>query len=133
MNFSKISANDRLALGAGAVIVVTALLSISNEWGLLMVLSLAAGLGAIALVLQPQLAPERTLPMAKGMALLGLGGIAAIATGLTALDWLGWIVDHMMRFDTIQFIAGLAAAFVLLFAGFVGFQSEQKAVAPPAI
>jgi hypothetical protein len=133
VNFSKISANDRLALGAGAVIVVTALLSISNEWGLLMVLSLAAGLGAIAIVLQPHLAPERTLPMTKGMALLGLGGIAAIATGLTAIDWLGWIVDHMIRFDTIQFMAGLAAAFVLLFAGFVDFQAEREVATPPAI
>jgi hypothetical protein len=133
VNFSKISANDRLALGTGAVIVVTALLSISNEWGLLMVLSLAAGLGAIALVLQPQLAPERTIPMTKGMALLGLGGITAVATGLTALDWLGWIVDHMQRFDTIQFLAGLAAAFVLLFAGFVAFQAEREVVTPPAV
>src|SRR4030095_4715289 len=43
MDFSKLSQNDRIALGAAGVVVITALLSISNDWGALMFLSLGAG------------------------------------------------------------------------------------------
>jgi hypothetical protein len=132
MDFSKLSQNDRLTLGAGAVVVVTALLSLSNGWGALMVLSLAAGAGAIGLVLQPFFAPAVTLPLPKATALLGLGAVATVATGLSGLNWLGWILEHVARFDTIQFLAGFAAAVVLLVIGFQAFQSERPAVVPPA-
>ncbi|HEX5015132.1 MAG TPA: hypothetical protein VFV72_13355 [Candidatus Limnocylindrales bacterium] len=132
MDFSKLSQNDRITLGAGAVVVVTALLSITNEWGALMFLSLAAGSGAIALVLQPFFAPAVTLPVTKAMALFGIGAIATIATGLSGLNWLGWIIEHPLRFDTIQFLTGLAAAVVLLVIGFQAFQAERSAAIKPA-
>ena len=132
MDFSKLSQNDRITLGAGAVVVVTALLSIGNDWGALMFLSLAAGAGAIALVLQPFFAPQVVLPVTKAMALFGIGAVAAVATGLSGLNWLGWIVEHMARFDTIQFLVGLAAAIVLLVIGFQAFQAERTAAAKPA-
>jgi hypothetical protein len=132
MDFSKLSQNDRITLGAGAVVVVTALLSISNEWGALMFLSLAAGIGAIALVLQPFFAPQVTLPATKATVLLGLGAVATVATGLSGLNWLGWIVEHFARFDTIQFLTGLAAAVVLLVIGFQAFQAERTAAIKPA-
>lgn len=132
MDFSKLSQNDRITLGAGAVVVVTALLSISNEWGALMFLSLAAGVGAIALVLQPFFAPQVTLPATKATVLFGLGTVATIATGLSGLNWLGWIVEHFARFDTIQFLTGLAAAVVLLVIGFQGFQAERAGAIKPA-
>jgi hypothetical protein len=127
MDFTKLSQNDRITLGAAAVVVVTALLSISNDWGALMLLSLAAGAGAIAVIVQPIAAPAATLPVTRGVALLGLGAIATVATGLSGLNWLGWIVEHLASFDTIQFMTGFAAAVVVLFFGYTAFKAERDA------
>jgi hypothetical protein len=132
MDLSKLSQNDRVTLGVAGVVVVTALLSISNDWGALMVLSLAAGVGAIAVVLLPFVSPATTLPTTKGAALLGLGATATVATSLSGLNWLGYIVEHFAKFDTIQFLAGLAAAAVLLAIGLQAFQAERRVAVPPA-
>ena len=104
MDLSKLSQNDRITLGAAAVVAVTALLSISNAWGALMFLSLAAGVGAIAVILQPMLAPTVKLPVTKAQALVGLGGVATVATGLTALNWLEWIIEYFgdVRHDPVR-------------------------------
>ena len=133
MDLTKLSSNDRIALGAGGVVVVTALLSISNDWGALMFLSLAAGAGAIALVLQPLFAPTAAMPVTKGAALLGLGAMATVATGLSGLNWLGYILEHLARFDTIQFLTGLAAAAIVLAIGIQTFQAERAPATPPAV
>ena len=132
MDLSKLSANDRVALGAAGVVVITALLSISNDWGALMFLSLAAGAGVIGVVLLPFASPATTLPTTRGAALLGLGTVATVSTGLSGLNWIGYILEHMARFDTIQFLVGFAAAVVILGIGFVTFQAERRPVAPPA-
>jgi hypothetical protein len=132
MDLSKLSQNDRITLGAAATVAVTALLSISNAWGALMFLSLAAGVGAIAVILQPMLAPTVTLPVTKVQALLGLGGLATVATGLTALNWLGWIIEYPGKFDTIQFVVGLVAAIVLTVISFQAFKAERAATAASA-
>jgi hypothetical protein len=132
MDFSKLSQNDRITLGAATVVVITALLSIGNAWGAIMFLSLAAGAGAIVVVLQPIVAPTAVLPVTKGVALVGLGATATIATSLAGLNWIGYILEYLVRFDTFQFLAGLAAAAVLLVIGFQAFQSERTAALPPA-
>jgi hypothetical protein len=136
MDFSKLSQSDRVALGAAGVVVITALLSISNDWGALMFLSLAAGAGVIAVVLLPKLSPATSLPVSKGTAIFGLGAVASVATGLSGLNWLGWILEHVTRFDTIQFLVGFAAALVILAIGFQAFQAERTSAAaqqvPPA-
>ena len=132
MDFTKLSQNDRLTLGAGTVVVITALLSISNGWGALMFLSLAAGAGAIGVVLRPFFAPAVSRPATKGVTLLGLGAVATAATGLSGLNWLGWILEHIAKFDTIQFLTGLAAAVVLLVIGFQLFQAERTNAIKPA-
>jgi hypothetical protein len=133
MDLSTLQKSDRLALGAGAVVAITALLSIANEWGAAMALSLAAGAGAIGIVLQPRIAPTVTLPATKATLILGLGAAATLATGLVALDWIGWILEHPFRFDTIQFLLGLAAAVVVLSVGYDAFRAERARVTPPAI
>ena len=132
MDLSKLSQNDRITLGAAAAVAVTALLSISNDWGALMFLSLVAGAGAIAVILQPMLAPTVKLPVTKAQALVGLGGLATVATGLTALNWLGWIIEHPAKFDTIQFLVGLAAAIVLFVVSFQAFKAEREATTTQA-
>lgn len=133
MNLSTLGKTDRLALGAGTIIAITALLSIANEWGAAMALSLAAGAGAIGVVLQPRIAPTATLPASKAMLTLGFGAAATLATGLVALDWIGWILEHPFRFDTIQFLLGLAAAVALLALGYDAFRTERSRVTPPAV
>lgn len=133
MDLSTLQKSDRLVLGAGAVIAITALISIANEWGAAMALSLGAGAGAIGIVMQPRIAPTATLPATKATLLLGLGAAATLATGLVALDWIGWILEHPFRFDTIQFLLGLAAAIALLAIGYDAFRAERAQVTPPAI
>ena len=132
MDFSKLGQSDRLALGAGGVIVLTALLSLINGWGAAMVLSLAGGAAAIAIAVQPQLAPTATLPASKTVLLLGAGAVATLASGLVALDWMGWIVRHIVSFDTIQFMTGLVAAVALLAASYMSLQRERAMLVPPA-
>src|SRR5262245_28855852 len=132
MDFSKLGSNDRMALAAGVIVAVTGLISIANNWGLIMVVSLLAGLAGAYFVLQPQLAPAMRLPATKGMLLLGAGAVATIATGITAVDWLSWILGHLISFDTIQFIVGLIAAVVLLYAGWMAYSAERGTAAPAA-
>jgi len=122
MDFSTMSASGRSTLVAGAIVTVTALLSISNEWGLLMAVSLLGGIGAIAL----ELSPAINLPATRGVSALVLGGMATVATTLVAINWLGWIVEHLVSFDTIQFLTGLVAAVALLGIGSGRYQAERS-------
>ena len=89
MNFSALSANDRLAAIAAAIVTITGLISLNNDWGILMALSLLAGLGALVVVLLPVVAPTAKLPVSKGLALVALGGVATAAVLLTAFNWIG--------------------------------------------
>ena len=132
MDLSKLTQTERLILAAASVVVVTALLSLSNSWGLLMGLSLLGGLGAIAVVLQPQLAPGTRLPTTRAAALVALGAVTTVATFLTALNWVEWIFEHLGSFDTLQFLVGLGAAAIMLLLGFSAYQAERVAPAPPA-
>ena len=122
MDFSTMSASGRSTLVAGAIVTVTPLLSISNEWGLLMAVSLLGGIGAIAL----ELSPAINLPATRGVSALVLGGMATVATTLVAINWLGWIVEHLVSFDTIQFLTGLVAAVALLGIGSGRYQAERS-------
>jgi hypothetical protein len=126
MNFSTL--NGRATLVAGAIVTVTAILSIINEWGAVMALSLLAGIGAIAI----ELSPTMKLPAPRGLTLLALGATATMATSIAAIDWLGWIVGHLVSFDTIQFLVGFGAAVVLLASGYGRYQAERRSTASAA-
>lgn len=128
MDFSRTGAARPATLVAGAIVAVTAVLSITNEWGTVMVLSLVAGVATIAI----ELAPTLRLPAPRGLTMFGLGATATLATSFAAIDWLGWIAGHLFRFDTIQFLTGFAAAIVLLAIGFGRYQAERRASTPAA-
>ena len=124
--FSTLSANDRLAAVAAAVVIITGLISIATAWGPLVFISLAAGVGALFVVLQPQIAPAVKLPMTKGVLLLGLGAIATVVLLVVALVWIDYILTPpIFVFDTIQFFIGVVAAIVMLFAGWRAYQAEK--------
>lgn len=124
--FANLSANDRLAAVAAVVVIITGLISIATAWGPLVFLSLAAGVGALFVVLQPQIAPAVKLPMTKGVLLLGLGAIATVVLLVVALSWIDYILTPpIFVFDTIQFFIGVVAAVVLLYAGWRAYQAEK--------
>ncbi|MEX0630940.1 MAG: hypothetical protein WEE67_07520 [Chloroflexota bacterium] len=126
MNFSALNANDRLAAVAAVVVIITGLISIAQAWGPLVFLSLAAGVGVLFVVLQPQIAPAVKLPMTKGLLLLGLGAIATLVLLVVALSWIDYILTPpIFVFDTIQFFIGVVAAIVMLFAGWRAYQAEK--------
>jgi len=126
MNFSTLSANDRLAAIAAAIVVITGLISIAQDWGALVFLSLAAGVVALFVVLQPQIAPAVKLPMTKGVLLLGMGAISTLVLLVVALQWIDYILTPpIFVFDTIQYFIGVIAAVVLLFAGWRAYQAEK--------
>jgi hypothetical protein len=124
MEFST-SASRKATLVAGAIVAVTAVLSITNEWGTVMALSFVAGVAAVVI----ELAPSLKLPAARGVTMFALGGVATLATSVAAIDWLGWIAGHLFRFDTLQFLTGFAAAIVLLVVGFGRYQAERRSPA----
>ncbi|HUG95768.1 MAG TPA: hypothetical protein VMK30_06455 [Pleomorphomonadaceae bacterium] len=124
--FANLSANDRLAAVAAVVVIITGLISIATAWGPLVFLSLAAGVGALFVVLQPQIAPAVKLPMTKGVLLLGLGAIATVVLLVVALVWIDYILTPpIFVLDTIQFFIGVVAAVVLLYAGWRAYQAEK--------
>lgn len=124
--FANLSANDRLAAIAAVVVIITGLISIATAWGPLVFLSLAAGVGALFVVLQPQIAPAVKLPMTKGVLLLGLGAIATVVLLVVALVWIDYILTPpIFVLDTIQFFIGVVAAVVLLYAGWRAYQAEK--------
>jgi hypothetical protein len=136
MNVSTLSANDRLAAIAAAVVIITGLISIAQDWGALVFLSLAAGVVALFVVLQPQIAPAVKLPMTKGVLLLAMGAISTVVLLVVALQWMDYILTPpIFVFDTIQYFIGVIAAIVLLFAGWRAYQAEKGATplaGPPA-
>jgi hypothetical protein len=136
MNFSALSSSDRLAAIAAAVVIITGLISIASQWGALVFLSLAAGVVALFVVLQPQIAPAVKLPMTKGVLLLGMGAISTVVLLVVALQWIDYILTPPILVpDTIQFFIGVIAAIVLLFAGWRAYQAEKGTTplaGPPA-
>lgn len=120
----RLSKTDTTAAVAAVVVVLTGLISLNNDWGILMAVSLLAGIGALAVLFLPQMAPTMALPGSKGSLLVALGGIATVATALVAVNWLGWIFGHLIDFDTLQFLVGLIAAAVVAWSGWQALQAE---------
>jgi hypothetical protein len=131
MDLSKLDSTDRMAAIAALIVVVLGVVSIINDWGTLMIVPILAGLAVLAVVLMPQLSPQTTIPAPKPMVLLAAGAVAALAWLLVAIDWLTWIVDHLGAVDTLQFLVGLVASFVLAWAGWQAFQASRGSTSTP--
>ena len=135
MNYSSLSATDRRVLITGAIAAFVGFMSFldpNGNWGTIMALTLLAGLGAVFMGLQPQLAPSTKLPMAKGLLLLVLGGVATGATAIALLTYLDYVTSHFVDFFTLSMIVGLIASIVLLLTGWGAYQAETSAAAAPA-
>ena len=78
------------------------------------------------MVFQARVAPNANLPMAHGMLLLVLGGAAALFWVLVTLQWIDYILEPpIFTFDTTQFLIGLVASLVMLFAGLAGIPGRE--------
>ena len=123
MDFSKLSANERMAVGAAAVVLVTGIVSVVNDWGSLIIVPILAALVVLGGILLPQLAPTVTLPAPKPLVMLLGGAAAALFWVIAAVSWLDWIAGHLGSFDTLQFLVGLVASLVMAWAGWRAYQA----------
>jgi hypothetical protein len=130
MDLSKLTANERMAVFAGAVVVISGIISLINNWGTLMLVALLAGAVVVGGLLIPQLSPGTNLPAPRGIVMLGGGVVAAVAYLVTAIDWLGWIGENIASFDAIQFLIGLIASFVLAWTGWRAYQESGRMGSP---
>jgi hypothetical protein len=132
MDFSKLSSNERMAVIAGAVVVVSGILSLVYNWGTLMLVAVLAGAVVLGGLLLPQLSPGTKLPAPKGLVMLGGGIVAAVVYVVTAIDWLGWIGENFATFDALQFLVGLVASLVLAWTGWQAYQASGGGTEQPA-
>ncbi|HXG26833.1 MAG TPA: hypothetical protein VNL94_08300 [Candidatus Binatia bacterium] len=127
--FAQLSRNERLALVAAILVEITSLMALGDAWGLVMVVTFLASVGAIYVLAQPWIAPEQKLPAPKGLALLAMGVIATLATGITALQYIEFIGEEIADPETVIFLAGLVFAVILAWTGWVAYRAEHPATA----
>ena len=121
MNFSQLSANEKLATYGAVALVI---LGIVSNWGGLMWVAVLAGIGALAVIFLPQLSPTTSLPGSKGTLLVTLGGIAAAGAVIEILRFLNYFVNTLDDWQTWSFAIALVGAVVLAWAGWQIFQAE---------
>jgi hypothetical protein len=124
MNFSKLSYFEKVATVAAVVVVITGLISLSRDWGILMALSLLAGLGVLAVVFLPQMSATTSLPGSKGSLLVALGAVSTIVILVTAISQINWISNYPLHWDTLQFTLGLVAAVAMTWSGWQILKAE---------
>lgn len=124
MDFSKLSASERMATFASVAVVILAIYALANHWGGLLALPLIAGFGVLAIVFLPQMSPGTSLPGSRGSLLVILGGAAAVFWALGVLSEIGYIFRYLVDVDTIIFLVGFAAALWLGWLGWQAFQAE---------
>jgi hypothetical protein len=139
MDFSKLSANEKMATYASVVLIVAGIIS---NWGGLLWISILAGVAALVVIFLPQLSRTTNLPGSKGSLLVALGGIAAAGAVIEILRYLAYFFNSLDDYQTWLFLIALVAALVLAWTGWQLFQAEggkftvgmasAPATAPPA-
>ena len=123
MDFSKLSANEKMAVYGSVAAIIGGL--VGGISGLIW-LSVLAGIGVLAVLIMPMMSPNTTLPGSKGTLLVVLGGIAgaaAILGLLTVIADLGfWFEFNALR--TIFFLIAVAGSLVMAWTGWQAFQAE---------
>lgn len=127
MDFSKLSANERLgAYGAIAAIVGTIVAQIGGAFGAGgLWLTLLLGIAMLAIVFLPQWSPQTALPGSKGSLMLIVGGIAALGAILGLLGFLS-VVAFLGEVPllVIGLLVGIIGGLLMGWAGWQEFQAE---------
>jgi hypothetical protein len=121
MDFSKLSANEKMATYSAVVLVLAGIIS---NWGGLLWLSILAGVAALIVIFLPQMSPTTTLPGSKGSLLVAAGGIAAAGAVIEILRYLSYFFNTLDDWQTWLFLVALVAALALAWAGWQLFQAE---------
>jgi hypothetical protein len=123
MDFSKLSANEKMAVYGSVAAIIGGL--VGGISGLIW-LSVLAGFGMLAVLFMPMMSPNTTLPGSKGTLLVVLGGIAGAAAVLGLLtviaDLGSWFEFNALR--TIFFLIAVAGSLVMAWIGWQAFQAE---------
>lgn len=130
MDISKLSAADKRMFFAAIGVLIGGVVSIIDRWGIGGIVGGLAGLGAIFVLLQPQLQPAMKLPAPKATLMLGLGLVAAGGFVLSALQYISYVFDP--RIYTVLFDLGLVAALVLAYFAWQGYKATQGTAAAAA-
>jgi hypothetical protein len=124
MNFSSLTANEKLAV-YGAVAAIVGVL-IASFLSALTWFALLAGFGMLAVLFLPQLAPGTPLPGSKGslMFLLGLiGGAAAVLALLGVVTQLGAYLEFW-PIQTLFLLIASAGGLIMAWTGWQAFQAD---------
>jgi hypothetical protein len=130
--FSKLNASDRRFAILGAIVAIAGVLSFadpSGNWGSVVGVGILAGIGAVLVVLWPQLQPNSALPVPKGTALLVCGVAAAGAFIIAGLTWFSYVIA-VTRVFSIIFDIGLVAAIVLAYLSWMAYAADKGKAAP---
>ncbi|HEV8252201.1 MAG TPA: hypothetical protein VGQ66_02365 [Candidatus Limnocylindria bacterium] len=121
MNFSKLSANEKMAVYSSAVLVLAGIIS---NWGGLLWLSVLAGIAVLAVVFLPQVSPTTKLPGSTGTLLVSLGAVAAAGAVIEILRYLSYFFSTLDDWQTWMFAIALIAALYLFWTGWQAFKAE---------
>ncbi len=122
MDFSKLSANDKLAAIGAVLAIVGALLSFGGGG----TFTLLTGVAMLIIVFLPQFSPSTTLPGSKGSLMLIVGGVAGIAAVLSLLAILT-VLGAFALYGGLWFIGLLlstAGGLLMGWASWKEFQAE---------
>jgi hypothetical protein len=136
MDLSKLSAADKRILYAAVGVVIGGIIGIVDAWGIFATIGLLAGIAAVFVLLQPQLAPTMRMSMPKSTVLFACGAIAAVGFGLSILTYLRYALD-ITRIYSILFDLGFVAALLLAWLTWTAYKATMPAAtaapaAPPA-
>ncbi|MGH2462061.1 MAG: hypothetical protein ACRDFZ_00365 [Candidatus Limnocylindria bacterium] len=128
---SNLSGSDRMMAIASAVVVVLGLIAfVMDNWSTTFWLSIGGAALALVVLFLPQIAPTAKMPVTKGLALLALGGIAALGALIEALRFLGYIFANLLSISTIAFLIAVAASVAMAWFGWTAYTAERSAGAP---
>jgi hypothetical protein len=134
MDFSKLSANDKLAVYGAAAAIVGSFISISTGTGSFGLLS---GILMLVIIFLPQFSPGTKLPGSKGSLMLLVGGAGSLFALLALLAWLPYLGVFGGIF--IGLLISIAGGLVMGWASWKEFQAEggkftlgMASSAPPA-
>jgi len=123
MDFSKLSANEKLAVYGSVATIIGGL--VGGLSGIIW-LSILAAFGVLAVLFVPMMASNIAMPGSKGSLLVALGGIAGAAAVLGLLtiiaDIGSWFEIAAVR--TIFFLIAVAGSLLMAWIGWQTFQAE---------
>ena len=120
MDFSKLSANEKLATYGAVAAIVGSILSLATGTGSF---GLLTGIVMLVIIFLPQFSPSTKLPGSKGSLMLIVGGVAALLMAYVLLSTFSFTFEGF-DLSSLLFLVAVAGAIVMGWAGWQAFQAE---------